>query len=349
MLSPRLQVIEGQYFRDLMAQPAAVAATHAALRESGSWAQIREHIAARSWRRIVLTGMGASYHMLHPLNLALIEAGANPVMIETSELVHYGLKLCEGDTLIIAVSQSGGSAEMLRLLELNPGAHLLAVTNTADSRLAAGADTVLLTRAGPEFSVSCKTYVTGLLVLQWLAALFAGRTEAATLEVLAPAADVIEAYQRRWQPRTELLAGLLSGVRELFITGRGPSLAAVGAGALVIKESARFTAEGMSRAAFRHGPLEMSLRDALTLVYAGEPRTRELNHRLAVELRGRDGKCAEIGADAECEPLRIPAVDAALLPIVEILPVQLLTLALAALAGREAGRFEHVTKITATE
>ena len=93
----------------------------------------------------------------------------------------------------------------------------------------------------------------------------------------------------------------------------------------------------------------MSLRDALTLVYAGEPRTRELNHRLAVELRGRDGKCAEIGADAECEPLRIPAVDAALLPIVEILPVQLLTLALAALAGREAGRFEHVTKITATE
>ena len=55
--------------------------------------QVRQFVGARSWRRVVLTGMGSSYHTLHPINLALIEAGLNPVMMETSELVHYGVPL----------------------------------------------------------------------------------------------------------------------------------------------------------------------------------------------------------------------------------------------------------------
>ena len=66
-----------------------------------------------------------------------------------------------------------------------------------------------------------------------------------------------------------MLADKLRGMRHLFLTGRGSSLSAVGTGALIIKEAARVHAEGMSSAAFRHGPIEMLRPDMLIAVYQG--------------------------------------------------------------------------------
>jgi glucosamine--fructose-6-phosphate aminotransferase (isomerizing) len=342
-------VIEGRYFRDLMAQPQALDSTHAWLNASGRWGDTRRFVGARKWKRIVLTGMGASYHTLHPLNLSLIDSGFNPIMIETSELIHYGLPLCDAETLIVAVSQSGGSAETLRLLELNRDASLLGVTNTESSPLAKGSDLALLVQAGPEFSVSCKTYVAGMMALQWLAAIFADGAEDETLRRLEPAGLLVERYLQSWPTHASLLADKLRGMRHVFFAGRGSSLAAVGAGALIVKESARFHAEGMSSAAFRHGPIEMSQKDMFTAVFSGDDRTRALNHRLAQELIARGQPCDEIDEESTCPPFRLPACDPLLQPIVEILPAQMMTLTLAGLAGREAGNFEHAAKITDKE
>ena len=332
-----------------MAQPLALQATQKWLGAPGTWEAARQLIQSRKWARIVLTGMGSSFHSMHALNLALIDANLNPVMMETSELIHYGLPLCDAQTLIVAVSQSGSSAETLRLLELNERSPLLAVTNTADSPLARQADLALLTQAGPEFSVSCKTYVVGLMALQWLAAVFAGSDAAKTKAQLGPAAELADRYLTHWKESTRILAAHLRGVRHLFLTGRGASLAAVGTGALIIKESTRIHAEGMSSAAFRHGPLEMLSKEMLVLVFSGSPRTYELNRRFAAELIAQGGNCEEIGIEAGLSPLRLPVHDPVLLPILEILPIQVMTLALAALGGREAGSFERASKITDTE
>jgi glucosamine--fructose-6-phosphate aminotransferase (isomerizing) len=344
-----LQVSEGRYFQDVMAQPQALRATHAWLAEPGRWRQVQHFISARAWKRIVLTGMGSSYHTFHPLNLALIEAGHSPVMIETSELIHYGLALCDEHTLVIAASQSGASAETVRLLELNRRATVLGLTNTAGSPLARGAGLALLAQAGPEHSVSCKTYVAGMLALQWLAAIFAGREEQQTLARLGAAAELAGQYLQGWQSNVEALAGRLRGKRHLFFAGRGSSLSAVGTGALIMKEATRLHAEGMSSAAFRHGPLEMLHPDMWIGVFSGPERTRLLNRRLARDLVANGGHCDEIGVDAALRPFALPECDLVLQPILEILPVQMMTLALAALAGREAGHFERASKITATE
>ncbi len=349
MLSSNTDVIEGRYFHDLMAQPAALEATLDWLAGPDRWRSAREFVRARSWKRIVLTGMGSSHHALHVLDLALIEAGMTPIVMETAELIHYGQALCDPETLLIAVSQSGGSAEILRLLEVNRQAPLLAVTNTADSPLARAAGLSLLTQAGPEFSVSCKTYVAALLALQWLAGAFAVDDEGETLRRLAPAAPLAREYLANWRSHTSALAGELQGIRHLFLTGRGRSLAAAGTGALIIKESARFPAEGMSSAALRHGPMEMLRGDILTLVFAGDEPTRELNRRLIRQLRAASWRCDEIGDESRAAALRIPACEPPVRPILEILPVQLLTLALASRDGREAGRFEYASKVTATE
>lgn len=342
-------VIRGPYFQDLQSQPKALEATCGWLAERGRWSAASAFLDAHRASRIVLTGMGSSFHVLHPLNLAMIEAGFAPVMMETSELIHYGRALIDDKTLVIAVSQSGRSAETLRLIEARKGAAMLAVTNTLDSPLARVSDFALVSQAGPEATVSCKTYVTALMMLHWLAAIASGRTEAETLRSLAPAAALFKDYLVHWRRHCDVLADRLRPIRHLFLAGRGSSLAAVGTGALIIKEAARCHAEGMSSAAFRHGPMEMLQQQMCTVVFSGAQPTRDLNRQLLHDLKSKGGACEEISEESACAPLRIPNVEPHLLPLVEILPVQMMTLALAALASREAGRFEHATKITATE
>jgi glucosamine--fructose-6-phosphate aminotransferase (isomerizing) len=105
----------------------------------------------------------------------------------------------------------------------------------------------------------------------------------------------------------------------------------------------------MSSAAFRHGPTEMLDPAVFLLVFAGHPRTRALNEALVREVRAA-GARAFLAADDAPEPaLRLPAVADLARPVVELLPVEMITLAIAALDGREAGRFERATKVTATE
>ena len=135
----------------------------------------------------------------------------------------------------------------------------------------------------------------------------------------------------------------------MFLTGRGSSLSAVGTGALITKEAARVHAEGMSSAAFRHGPMEMRGSDMWIGVFSGDAATRALNHRLVRDLVESGAHCDEIGPGAAHAPFNLPECSAALQPLLEILPIQLMTLALAATAGHEAGHFEHASKVTDTE
>ena len=131
--------------------------------------------------------MGSSHHGLVPLHLRLVEAGLAPVTVESSELLHYQQALLAEGTLLVLVSQSGRSAEILRLLETvrGRGVATLAVTNTADSPLAREATATVLTHAGEEATVSCKTYLAAQMALAWLGEVLAGGDVAAARAALA--------------------------------------------------------------------------------------------------------------------------------------------------------------------
>lgn len=344
-MSANFSILEGAYLRDLLAQPQAVADTIAGLRALDALPS-----RALACSRIVLTGIGSSLHGLHPLLLRLVRAGRTAFMVETGELVHAQTALLDGQTLVIAVSQSGRSAEMLQLIDVigsrSSRPVVVGVTNTSDSPLALLADFVVPLRAGPEYSVSCKTYVASLVALEWLGGALLGADMAALLAELEQAAPVVQDYLASWRAHVAQLAGEFNPLRHLFLLGRGDSLAAVATGALVLKESTRFHAEGMSCPAFRHGPLEMVGPGLVALVFAGEPATSDLNAALARDIRSAGGRAALIGEASELGALRLPLAPARLRPVLEMLPVQMLSLALAALAGREPGRFERATKVT---
>ncbi len=338
-------VIEGAYLSDLLAQPQALADTVAGLREMPRW----EHRAA-GYARIVLTGMGSSLHALHPLQLRLVQSGHTAMMVETGELIHAQANLLDDRTMVVVVSQSGRSVETLQLLDLlkqrAQRPFVIGVTNTSDSPLALRAHAVVPMRAGPEFSVSCKTYLATLVALEWLGAALCGDDLEAIVRELEQAAPAVQDYLGDWRKHVAHLVGELEGVRDLFITGRGGSLAAAGTGGLIVKESAHFHAEGLSSPAFRHGPFEMISREVFVLVFAGDPVTAPLNEALVRDVRAAGGRAVLIGEAAARGACRLPEVPARLRPVVEMLPVQMVSLALGALAGREAGRFERASKIT---
>jgi glutamine---fructose-6-phosphate transaminase (isomerizing) len=343
-------VIEGAYQRDLLDQPRALDRTLAGLKASETLQQLAVRLQAGKFKTVVLTGMGSSFHALHPLNIELINHGLTAIMVETSELLHYRNRLFDPTTLIVAVSQSGQSAEVVRLLEINRGkSSVIAITNTPGSPLAEHADATILSRAGEEFSVSCKTYLTALMALEWLGDVLCERDLRRTQQELKGAGPAVRDYLSHWKEHVQNLAQMLTGTRHLFLVGRGASLAAVGTGALIIKESDHFHAEGMSSAAFRHGPFEMLSDETFVLVFAGEHKTRELNRCLFEDVRGQRGRAELVGEGAAFPPCNLPSAPRSIHPILEILPVQMVTLALAAQVGREPGRFELASKVTTKE
>ena len=252
--------------QDILDQPRALHDTVTGLGGPRDLYQLAARLQKGKFKAVVLTGMGSSFHALHPLYLDLIRAGFHAAMVETSELVHYQNRLFDGNNLIIVVSQSGRSAEVVRLLQNNRRRSLIiGVTNTPDSPLAGNAEACIFTRAGKEYSVSCKTYVSA------------------------------QKYLAGWKDHVQELPDRLWDIRQLFIVGRGSSLAAVGTGALIIKEADHFPAEGMSSAGFRHGPFEMIGHESCVLAFAGERKTRDLNRRLFRDIREHRGRAEWIG------------------------------------------------------
>ncbi len=344
-----LSVVEGDYFRDLLSQPDALRDTLEHLSESQELKALTARLKKRKFKSIVLTGMGSSFHGLNPLLLQLTLQGYPAILVETSELIYYRRRLLDANSLIVAVSQSGRSAEMVRLLKENATrAPIIAVTNTANSPLARRSNAVVLTRAGEEFSVSCKTYVSALVALKFLGDQLCGTPVIRTRKELNGVVGPVTNYLARWKGYVESMLPQLTGVRQLFLVGRGASLAAVGTGALILKESTQFPSEGLSSAAFRHGPFEMVGPETFVLIFAGETKTRNLNQRLLDDIRRNQGRAEMVTqVPRECAYC-LPKVPASLLPVLEILPVQMLTLALGAINGRQPGKFRLASKITTT-
>jgi len=144
-----LNIIEGPYLADLLVQPAALRAA----RENLANATLAEGIVAKlrngQFQRVVLTGMGSSLHALYPLHRALSGHGLASHWMETAELLLGFDALYRPDTLLVAVSQSGESAEMVALLErAGEFGHVLGVTNNPQSRLGRTAASTVTLQAG---------------------------------------------------------------------------------------------------------------------------------------------------------------------------------------------------------
>ena len=293
------------YLHDLIEQPDALGRSIRGLSDEHDLDPLAGALRSGRWRRAVLTGMGSSFWACRPLYLRLLQAGLTPVMVETGELIHYEQDWLTPDTLVIAVSQSGRSVEIVRLLECARGqSEIIGVTNTPGSPLATGGIATLLMHAGAEHTVSCKTYLATLLALDWLGDLLSGENREALLDQASAAVEPMREYLSQWPDHVDQLMPLLKGVEDIFVVGRGTSISAAETGGLILKESTHYHAEGLSAAAFRHGPFEMLSDSVFVLVLEGDARSAPFSHKLVDDLavvHCRVPTCPMLWSFLECQ------------------------------------------------
>jgi glucosamine--fructose-6-phosphate aminotransferase (isomerizing) len=335
------------YHGDILAQADALCSTISALKETTFPVEIRDELRKSRGRRILLTGMGSSYFTLMPLFNRLITAGYPAWLLETSELL-YSPTWLEPGALVIAASQSGASAETMHLLEkITPEMTLIGLTNTVLSPLDRESTYSLVTQAGSESTVSCKTYVTALAAQCWLGdQLCDGPRE---FPGLADLPDQVAGYLAHTSEHIDPLTGLLEDVHQVYLAGRGVSIPSAGTGGLILKEAVHIAAEGMSSAGFRHGPIEMVRPDTFILIFAGEGDTVLLNRKLYHDITRLGARAALAEPNGGKGVFDLPLCPPQALPVLEILPVQMMSLALAELRHMLPGSFTLASKITVTE
>jgi glutamine---fructose-6-phosphate transaminase (isomerizing) len=341
------------YINDILAQPGALRDA-LNLYPAEVLGSLRSRVHKGEFDRIVLTGMGSSFNAAYPAWLNLLSLPLPAVLVNTAELFHYGQSMLTPRTLLWINSQSGRSVEIVRLLEAvkdHRPAFQLSMTNFLDSPMALSADLAVPIAAGAEATVSTKTYINMLAVLMLTSAQLTGNDWQGLKASMVRAADAIESYLSGWQARVQELDSLLGKVDQLVILGRGASMSAVWNGSLINKEAAKCMFEGMNTADFRHGPLELASPQLTVLMLEGAARTASLNRELALEVVRLGGRVLWLSPkpDEKLPTLRLPEVDERVRPLAEILPLQMLSILMAARNGFEPGEFRHVGKVTTQE
>ncbi len=347
------------FLAEIAAQPDAIRRAAAALVEQRDLLdRVRE--AGATARTIVFTGMGSSYDACYPAVNDLAGRGVPSLLVDTAELLHFRRPILTPQTLAVIVSQSGESAEIVKLAteisrqRLRPV--VISVTNGLDNDLARRADIRLDTWAGAETGPSTKTFAAAMTALAGLARLLAGDSVATAVDHTRTAAEGAALAAERLlddpEAEAERLAGLLGRRKVMVVLGRGPARAAAEMGALMLKESG-VMAESLESAMFRHGPLELAGPDMSAIVLATEPETRRLDLALADELVDAGAAVLVVTPDGMApkgaEGIATGYLDRALMSAVSIVPVQLLAWKLAALAGRTPGVYTRASKVTTRE
>jgi len=310
---------------------------------------------------IVFTGMGGSYAVCHVPVTELAGQGRQAAMVDAAELVDFRRPMLSPETLLVAVSQSGKTAEVVRLIQtLRTEANrpqVLSVTNGLTNELARGSDLTLDTRAGPELGPSSLTFGAALVTLSALALVAAGESAesaAAKIQVAADqAAAAAENLLRRQRELTLELRGWLGDHSVLALLGRGSARAATEMGALLLKEAARFPAESLETAQFRHGPLELSGPETTVAIVATETTTTDLDQALADELVEAGTTVLVISPDGTGPDaaMRVASgqLERSLAPAVAVIPFQLLAGALAGERGLDPCALKRASKVTSRE
>ncbi|HEY0388215.1 MAG TPA: SIS domain-containing protein [Gaiellales bacterium] len=333
-----------RFVAEIAGQPEAVRRAGRALEvQAPAVGRLRESV--ESGGLIVFTGMGSSYDACYPVVTTLAGRGVDCWMLDTAELLHFRMAALRPGGLLVCVSQSGESAELVRLVEQLPQPRpiLATVTNGPSNTLAHAADIPLDTGAGEEHGPSTMTFAAALAVLDAVTGDPPVERAAREMERLLAEPDAL----------AERLAAWIDGRPTLALVGRGSARAAAEMGALTLKEAARFPAESLQAAQFRHGPLELAGPRLAVMVIATEPRTRDLELGLARELGGAGAAVLVVSQDGEapdgCESVAVGPLEEGLAAAAATIPAQLLAWRLARSRGLTPGEFAIAGKVTTRE
>ena len=266
----------------------------------------------------------------------------------------YGAAPAAGRSLCLAVSQSGGSPDLVATVGAlrRRGAAALAMVNAPGSPLAAAADLEMPLHAGPERSVAAtKSFIASLAAVARIVAAVGGDADGG--RGLARALDGLpDALGRAWEADWSAVGEVLADARGLYVIGRGLGLGVAQEAALKFKETCGLHAEAFSAAEVRHGPSALIGPDLPLLVFRQDDATRAGVDALVAEAVGRGAPVLVAGAphDVPAGAVALPASPAhpAIAPILLIQSFYRAAEALSHARGYDPDRPAHLRKVTET-
>ena len=315
--------------------------------------------------RVVLVACGTSYHAALVGRFMIERLAGLPAEVDIASEFRYRDLVLDHRTLVIAISQSGETADTLGAVKAARArqAPVLAITNVVGSAISREAGGVVYTHAGPEIGVaSTKTFTTTITACYLIAlALGERRGYLSAADARKRAEEIMEAPRFIEEAlavdgAVATLARDLTRYPSFLFLGRGLHFPLALEGALKLKEISYIHAEGYAAGEMKHGPI--ALIDENMPVVALVPRDGSYERMMAnlQEVRARDGRVIAIchAGDQEArrvasDVLTIPASPDLIAPLVSAVPLQLLAYHIAALRGLDVDQPRNLAKSVTVE
>jgi glucosamine--fructose-6-phosphate aminotransferase (isomerizing) len=319
----------------------------------------------RRIKKIVIIACGTASYAGMAAQYIIEKLCQVPVIVDVASELQHRESVFDKDTLGIAISQSGETADTLQAIRMarRRGAKVLAVTNVIGSSVARESDGLLYIHAGPEIGVaSTKAYTSQImacllfcvhlgLVRQTMTPQAARKLLRAIKQLPDQADLVLEGADH-----IKRLAKKYLPVKRYLYLGRGANYCSAMEGALKLKEIAYLDAEGYAAGEMKHGPLALVTSDTaiVSAVVAGPHYEKSLGN--LQEIRARGGKVIAVANQDDEEiakyaddVIRIPKTDEALSPVLAGIPMQLYAYYVADMLGCEIDQPRNLAKSVTVE
>lgn len=324
----------------------------------------REEI--ENFSRVYIVACGTSYHVGAVAKYAFEKLLRLPIEVDVASEFRYRDPVLDERSLVIIISQSGETADTLAALReaKRQGARTLAIVNVVGSTIAAEADDVLYTWAGPEIAVaSTKAYSTQLAVIYLIALYMAQETGRLPGEELAGYLKALEALPAqaerclREKETIQYFASQYFNAHDMYFIGRNVDYAASLEASLKLKEISYIHSEAYTAGELKHGPISLIEEGTLVIAICTCGRLfdkmmsniREVKARGAVVLGITTEELREkLAQETDCQ-FCVPATADFMLPSMSILPLQLFAYYAAGMKGCDIDKPRNLAKSVTVE
>ena len=315
-------------------------------------------------RRVIFVGQGTAVHAAMVGEYLMEDLAKIPTEVEFASEFRYRNPIIEEGTVVIAISQSGETADTLSALHeaRQRGALTLGLVNVVGSSVARDSDAGVYLRVGPEIGVASTKAFLGHVMVATLLATFIGRRRYLSADYVSGLLDELQAIP----DHVQTVLGLSEEIRDVtaryaerenwLFLGRGYNYPVALEGALKLKEISYIHAEGMPAAEMKHGPIAL-IDDGMPVVVVA---TRNSQYAKVVsnieEVRTRGGHVIAVATEGDteiadhCEAVfYVPHVAEPLQPMLTVVPLQLLAYHAAVIRGKDVDKPRNLAKSVTVE
>ena len=315
--------------------------------------------------RIVIVGCGTSWHAGLVAEYIFEELARIPVEVEYASEFRYRNPIIKEGDIVIAISQSGETADTLAAIELakSKGATIFGVCNVVGSSIARATHAGAYTHAGPEIGVASTKAFTAQVTVLTLMALAAAKLKGTISDslfrlLLAELESIPAKVEQVLQTADKIreIAYIFTYARNFIYLGRGLNFPVALEGALKLKEISYIHAEGYPAAEMKHGPIALIDEDMPVVVIATKDSSYEKVVSNIQEVKARKGRVIAITTEGDTDlpsmvdfTIEIPKVHEILMPLISVVPLQLLAYDIAVMRGRNVDQPRNLAKSVTVE